>query len=170
MNSQAKNKVLIFIITVLLLTNMAVLVYFLWFKQSPKINRNNFNRDGMAESLKKEVGFNNEQVAQYKQIRDKQWDTMRMKFDDLRKAKDSLFNLIGATDVPDSTLNSAAGKIAERQKALDLQTFNHFRAVRQLCTPDQLPKYDSLVKRMFHRVRGSFRRSDRSKSDSARSK
>lgn len=170
MNSQAKNKVLIFIITILLLTNMAVLVYFLWLKQPPKINRNNFNRDGMAESLKNEVGFSDKQVAQYTQLRDKQWDTMRMRFDDLRKAKDSLFSLVSITDVPDSTLNSVTDKIAERQKALDLQTFIHFKAVRQLCTPDQLPKYDSLVKKMFHRFRGSFHRGDRPRSDSAAGK
>ena len=64
----------IFIIAVLLLTNIAVLAYFLWIKQP---EQNTWRREpkecGIADRLKDSVGFNDEQVAQYEKLKDDQW-------------------------------------------------------------------------------------------------
>ncbi len=160
MNNSVRNKVLIFIIAILLLTNMAILVYFLWLKQPEVVDRENeHRREGLSQTLKKEVGFNDQQVAAYRQLKDQQWKTMKSKFDDLRRAKDSLFYLLSVPDVSDSTVDKAADLIADRQKQLDMQAFNHFKELRKVCTPEQLPKYDTLIQRMFHRMTStSFRK------------
>ena len=153
MNNSVRNKVLIFIIAILLLTNMAILVYFLWLKQPEVVDRENeHKREGLSQMLKKEVGFNDQQVAAYRQLKDQQWKTMKNKFDDLRRAKDSLFYLLSVPGVADSSVQKAADLIAARQKQLDLQAFNHFKELRTVCTPEQLPKYDTLIQRMFHRM------------------
>ena len=166
MSNTSKNKPLIIIIIILLLTNAAILSYFLWLKQPDKPAVPDRNRDRLAESLKNEVGFNDSQVAQYEKIKDAQWDKMKGRFDDLRKAKDSFFHLLSVENADDFTLNNAADSIAYRQKALDLEAFAHFKELRKLCTPDQQPKYDSLVQRMFHRMAGTFMRANSAKPDS----
>lgn len=161
-----RNKNLIFIIAVLLLTNIAVLVYFLWpTKSHSKLSHGKGN--GMTEMLQNEVGFNDQQVAQYLQLRDRQRQTIRPMFDEMRKAKDSLFRLMGNTTVSDSTINRAADAIAQKQRALDLQTFNHFKQVRSLCvSPEQQVKYDSAVLKMFRKMGKPARRGDASKEKS----
>jgi Na+-transporting NADH:ubiquinone oxidoreductase subunit NqrC len=151
MNTTSTNRNLLVIIGVLLLTNIAVLVYFLWLKEPEKASANK-DKNGMSEMLKKDVGFNDQQLAQYKQLKDSQSNTIRPMFDDMRKVKDSLFRLLGTPNVSDSLLNKAADAIAQKQKALELQTFNHFRKLRGLCTAEQQPKYDSMVVRMFRKM------------------
>ncbi|HVZ55224.1 MAG TPA: hypothetical protein VG870_01080 [Chitinophagaceae bacterium] len=162
MNNSARNRVLLFIIGVLVLTNMAILVYFLWIKPAPasQDRTGGRGREGLSETLKREVGFNDQQVAAYRQLKDQQWPVMKTMFEDLRHAKDSLFVLLTVPGVPDSTVRRAADRIAERQRALDMQAFNHFRQLRQVCRPDQLPRFDTLVQRMFRRMTASpFHRS-----------
>jgi hypothetical protein len=146
--STTRNRNLLIIITVLLLTNVAVLVYFLGQKKKEKPPVWN----GVAEMLQNEVGFNEEQTAKYKEMKGKQREKVRPMYDDMRKAKDSLFRLLSFPETSDSVLNKMADEIAQKQKAIDLETFNHFKRVRVLCTPDQLPKYDTMVLQMFRKM------------------
>jgi hypothetical protein len=151
--NNSKNKNLVFIIAVLLLTNIAVLVYFLGFKKHERPLSNSDHRSGvMIEMLEKEVGFDENQMGEYKKLKEKQRETVRPMFDDMRKAKENLFIHIGDSLTNDSLLSSKAETIAARQRALDLQTFDHFKQVRTLCKPDQLEKYDSAVLRMFRKM------------------
>jgi periplasmic protein CpxP/Spy len=163
-----RNKTLVFIIVILLLANIVMLVYFLWLKHPDKSFHGDKNSDRFAEALKKDVGFNEIQVARYKQLKDAKWDKIKLRFDDLQKAKDNFFHLIGVENISDSILNSAADSIAQRQKSLDLQAFSHFKELRKVCTPEQQPKYDSLVQRMFHRMTGSFMHSESKNGDHGR--
>lgn len=154
MNTTSRNKNLIVIIAVLLLTNIAVLAYFLWFNKSQEVHGDNKNRNGngIAEQLEKEVGFNSSQLGEYKTLKERQREVIRPMFDEMRKSKDSLFRLLGTPGVSDSLINSAADGIARQQKKLDIETFHHFQRVRALCKPDQESKYDSLILRMFRKM------------------
>jgi len=159
--SRPGNKNLLIIIAVLLLTNIGVLAYFLWYKKPPEKQEQHDNRgNGIVDQLQKEVGFTTEQLDQYKQMKDKQRETIRPMYDEMRKAKDSLFRLLKEPVISDSVTSKAADRIAERQKMLDLQTFTYFRKIRTLCTPDQLPKYDSLIQGMFSKMNRPQRRPD----------
>lgn len=165
--SNPRNRNLLIIIGVLLLTNIAVLVYFLGEKKPAKsaTSHSEKNRPGIAEMLQKEVGFNDEQTAKYKQLKEKQKETIRPMYDDMRKTKDSLFRLLSYPETNDSLLNKMADAIAQKQKALDLQTFNHFKRVRALCTPEQQSKYDSMVLRMFRKMGKTTRHNESEKTD-----
>lgn len=160
--SRPGNKNLLIIIAVLLLTNIGVLAYFLWYKNpsDKQEQHDNRNSNGIADQLQKEVGFTPEQIAQYKQMKDKQRETIRPMYDEMRKAKDSLFRLLKDSIIYDSVTSKAADQIAERQKMLDMQTFTYFRKVRTICTPEQLPKYDSLIQNMFSKMNRPPRRTD----------
>jgi Spy/CpxP family protein refolding chaperone len=161
MSTPSRNRNLIFIISALLLTNIAVLVYFLWLKHpEAKHGGSEVKKNGMTDKLKEEVGFTNEQVAQYQQLRDEQMTTIHPMFEEMRKAKDSLFRLLSDPNVNDSLVNKATDVIAQKQKILDIQTFNHFKKVRALCTPEQQPKYDSMIQRMFRKMGKPQRRNE----------
>lgn len=152
--SNPRNRNLLIIIGVLLLTNIAVLVYFLGQKKENKSVHNNAknNKSFVAEMLQKEVGFTEEQTAEYKQLKEKQREVIRPMYDDMRNAKDSLFRLLSYPTTSDSVLKAMAEAIAQKQKALDLQTFNYFKTLRTLCTPEQLPKYDSMILPLLRKI------------------
>ena len=163
--STARNRNLLIIIGVLLLTNVAVLVYFLGQKRNSGMEQRERERSTVTEMLQDEVGFNEDQTAKYKELKDKQRERIRPMYDNMRKAKDSLFRLLSYPDTPDSLLNKAAEVIAQRQKELDIETFNHFRRVRTLCTPAQLPQYDSLVLRLLRKMGKPVRHGEAEKTE-----
>lgn len=151
MSSPSKNKNLLVIIAVLLLTNISVLGYFIWYKKD-KPNEPKDNRTSFVDMLKNEVGFSEEQVTQYKLLKDKQSETVRPMYQDMRKMKDSLFQLLSNPSTNDSILNKFTDNIALKQKTIDLQTFHHFKEIRDLCKEGQQVKYDTVVLRMFRRM------------------
>jgi protein CpxP len=154
MSNQSRNRNLIFIIAFLLLTNIGVLAYFLWFKDGGKQHgAEPQKRTGMMEILQSEVDFTPGQIEQYKQLKEKQKAASKPMYDDMRKAKDNLFRLMGDSTVSDSTIKQAAEAIGQQQREIDLQAFSHFKQVRALCTStEQAVKYDSAVLRMFRRM------------------
>jgi periplasmic protein CpxP/Spy len=163
--STSKNKGLIFLIAFLLLTNIAVLAYFLWIKQPHTDNGGGRPKMGIEDKLRDSVGFNEEQIKQYQLLKDQQGEAIKPMFDEMRKAKDSLFRLLSNPGVSDSIINKTSDVIAQKQKALDLQTFNHFKKVRALCTPDQQSKYDSMVVRMFRKMGKPMRKNEQGKDE-----
>ena len=123
------------------------------------------DRGGLTDMLRADVGFNDDQVKQYKELKDAQWNTIRPMFDDMRKAKDSLYRLIGVANVSDSMVKAAASAIGEKQEELDLKAFEHFKKVRTLCTVEQQPKYDSMIVRMFRKMGKQPRKPGENKDD-----
>jgi Spy/CpxP family protein refolding chaperone len=131
-----------------------MLIFFLVLNNPVQKNVHQHDQNGMSDMLQKEVGFTKDQVNSYQALRKDELDTIHALFDQLRKSKMDFYNLIYASEVSDSSLNSAADLIANRQKALDIQMFNHFKMVRNICTPDQLQKFDSTIKKVFIRMTG----------------
>ena len=152
MDSVTKNKSLISIIIFLLITNIAMLVFFLVLNKPPQKAVRARDQNGMSGMLQKEVGFSKDQVDAYLSLRKSQMDTIHVLFDELRQSKMDFYDLIYSSQISDSTLNKAADIIAERQKALDLYMFDHFKKVRNICTPDQLQKFDSTIKKVLIRM------------------
>ena len=163
--STSSNRPLIFIVAVLLLTNIAVLGYFLWYKKPAKPPIENPGKrnggKGIEGPLTTEVGFTEDQLVQYRQMRDEQMKAVRPMMEEIRKAKDSFFSLIGNSNISDSRIDSVAEDIAKKQKAMDLRMFNHFKRIRALCKPDQLAKYDSVVQGMMKKMGGRSPRKDK---------
>ncbi len=152
MNSVTKNKSLVSIIIFLLITNIAMLIFFVVLNKPPQKDVRGHDQNGMSGMLQKEVGFSKDQIDTYQSLRKDQMDTIHVLFDELRKSKMEFYNLIYSSQVADSSLNKAADIIAERQKALDLHMFDHFKKVRNICTPDQLQKFDSTIKKVLIRM------------------
>ena len=154
MNSVTKNKSLVSIIIFLLITNIAMVVFFLVLNKPTQKDSHGRDQNGMTNMLQKEVGFSKDQLDTYQSLRKNHMDTVHVLFDDLRKSKMDFYDLIYTLQVQDSTLQRAANVIAGKQKMLDLHMFNHFKMVRSLCTPDQLQNFDSTIQKVFVRMTG----------------
>jgi periplasmic protein CpxP/Spy len=144
------NKILLFIIAVLLLTNVALLYFKVWNRDERGKGQGG-NKGMLTGVLEKEVGFSKEQLAQYEDIRTKHFESMKPYFDAVRNAKDSLYSLMKLEYVTDSLADAYAERVSERQKQVELKMFRYLKTVEALCTPEQRPKFDSVVKKMVKR-------------------
>lgn len=153
MTPATTSKSLVYIIVFLLITNIVMLVFFLVLNKPVQKNPHR-DQNGMSGMLQKEVGFTKDQLDTYQSLRKRQLDSVHILFDDIRDAKMNFYTLIYAAHIPDSVLNKTADIIAEKQKSLDMHMFNHFKMVRNICTPDQLQKFDSTIKKAFVRMTG----------------
>ncbi len=149
-DSVKKSKALVSIIIFLLITNVAMLVFFLVLNnKNPRPPR---NHDGLSGMLQRDVGFSKQQLDAYESLRKGQLDSVHALFDELKKDKIDFYNMIYSSHADDSSLDSAAEAIAAKQKELELKMFYHFKTVRAICKPDQLPKFDSTLKRVVVRM------------------
>jgi|SRR5690606_6797379 len=150
MQSRSNSKVLVFIIFLLLVTNIAVLGYFLFLgkKKPPK---NNNNKDGFAAVLRKEVGFNEEQVTKFNELKKSHWAEAKTKMEEITNVKNTIFDLTKTQDTVSPLVETLADSIGRLQKQVEINSFKHIVATRKICTADQQSAYDSLMKKIINR-------------------
>jgi periplasmic protein CpxP/Spy len=159
--SQNKSKILLTIIGILLIANIAMVSFFLLKKDGNKYDKQRPDRKTMIASfLKDEIGFSTEQLQQYDTLSTGHRENMKKMFDSLRSSKDKQFKELAAGNFSDSVINSVADRSAVSQKIMELQMFNHLKNVRLLCTPEQLPKFDTLFVKILNRRGGEGRKKD----------
>ncbi len=145
-------KILTIAVIVLLLVNIAMIIFMLNRGKHPHEGKNSRGKgNDPFEVLAKELNMTDEQRATHLKFRDEYFNSVGPLFDSVRTAKQAYFALIKDENVNDSLLNSYANRIAERQLAADKLTFEHFRRVRALYNTDQQKKYDEFVQKMIQR-------------------
>lgn len=152
METIKKYKSLITIIIFLLVTNVAMLIFFMVMSKPVDKRSKNRTENGIYNSLQKDVGFSKDQLDQYQALRTEQHNNVKPLFDEVRKSKEDFYGLLYSGNVSDSLINADADSIAQTQKQLDMQMLNHFKKVRNICTPDQLQKFDSVIKKVVVRM------------------
>jgi protein CpxP len=152
MDTVKKNKSLVSIIIFLLITNLAMLFFFIVLGRQGQRNSHDRDQNGISRALQNDVGFTKQQLDSYQLMRKDHMEKMHALLDELRKAKTDFYSLIYSARSSDSSVSTAAASIAEKQKTLDLRMFEHFRMVRSICTPNQLQKFDSTIKKVIIRM------------------
>jgi len=152
MDTITKNKSLVSIIIFLLITNLAMLFFFLKVNNPAQKSPVGHDQNGISTLLKNDVGFSDEQIEKYQSQRKEHLEKVRHLFDDLRKSKENLYDLLYLPQVPDSVINNAANQIAEKQKNLDMEMFSHFKMYRRICDSNQLQKFDTTIKKVITRL------------------
>ena len=163
MNS-SRTKILLFLIGILLVTNLVLLLFFVWnkgpqekdAKRPPHADRSSMMRGYLKDS----VAFNDQQLTQFDQLREKKKEEMKVLFEDMRQSKLAFYNLLRQPNTPDSVSQAAANIMAEKQKAVDVAFFKYFENVRALCTPEQHAKYDTLMQQIIRRMISPPKRGD----------
>lgn len=146
---------LLVLVAILLLTNIATLSIY-WIKKpghDGDPGRDPGNREKrMGQFMVDQMKFDNTQEASYWKLRDSMIVIQKPVMDSIRSAKKRFFDLLNQPDATDSTLISHSNEIADLQKKLDLATFRHFQNVRAICRPDQLQKFDTIIKEIVNRM------------------
>jgi hypothetical protein len=149
MKQFTQNKFLVLLVAILLIANLALMLYFFVFRQNDGDGRK--QPRPVSDFIQKELGFNAEQKAKFQQLRDQHKEAIMPVMDEMKKLKDSLYNLLQKPGTNDSTAITLANKIGEKQQEWELMIFHHFQKVRAICDSSQLPKFDTLVHQMINR-------------------
>ena len=144
-NERPKNRILILAIIILLLTNIAMLIFLLMHDGRGKKGFHGGREAMINEFLKKDIGFSQTQLHQFDTLSKKQHEQIRPLFDEARKNKEDQLKQLATAGFTDSAISVAAGQSSEKQKAIETNMFRHIREIRTICSSDQLPKFDSLV-------------------------
>ena len=149
----AKTRSLVTIIIFLLVTNVGMLLFFV-FSSKPSVKRvaEHDQSGSLFNSLQNEVGFSADQLDRYQLLRKQQREVVKPLFGELRTAKKDFYDLLYTTTSSDSLITADADSIAQKQKKLDLHVFGYFKKIRNICTPDQLQKFDSTINKVVIRM------------------
>ena len=162
-NTQNKSKIFVAIIIMLMIANIVLVSLFLMKKDPGRRDKHEDRKAMIANFLKNEIGFSTAQLQQYDTLSNNHRDHIKKMFDSLRSSKDKQFKQLAAGNFTDSVMNAVADQSAISQKTMELQMFNHLKNVRQLCTPDQLPRFDSLFPKVLNRRGGEGRKKEAEK-------
>jgi protein CpxP len=164
MTKSPRQKWLLLLVIILLLTNITTLSIF-WFVKPKKPAGP--ERQRMGTWIVNELKFDKDQEATYWKLRDSLVSQQKPIMDSMRAAKKRFYEQLNNPNVSDSTLEINSNKTLALQKRLDFLTFQHFQQVRTLCRPEQLPKLDTVVKEIINRMTSSRRPSSNRQQDSA---
>ncbi len=169
-NKQNRSKVFLTIIGILLVANIALVSFLLLKKDKPKHDKQRPDKKTIiAHFLKTEIGFDTVQLKQYDTMSDRHKENMKKMMDSLRPPKEKQFKDLAAANFSDSVMNLAATQSAATQMTIELQMFNHMKKIRSLCTPAQLPKFDSTFGKVLTRRSIEGRKKEEGKAKESRS-
>jgi glycerophosphoryl diester phosphodiesterase len=146
MKNLVKNKITGWLVAILIIANIATLVFF-WIGHF-RNQRNNSPKEFLANKLH----FSNNQKNIYFNLAKEHNETARGIRKEIKLNKEAFFNLLKSDYVSDSAKAKAALEISLSIKSLDILTFEHFEKVRAICTPLQKKIFDDLVQKMVNSV------------------
>ena len=142
----AKNKVIAWLIALLIIANVATLV-FSWVGRF-KHQRDNSPREFLAAKL----NFSESQKNAYFELAKNHNENANKIRGQIKIDKENLFQLLKTEQIVNTIKNNAALKVSLSIQSLDILTFDHFKKVRALCTEEQKPKFDELIQKMVNSV------------------
>jgi Spy/CpxP family protein refolding chaperone len=146
------NKILSIAVVLLLLVNIALVVFMVKGKK-----RAPHRKEGKEpfEMMVKELEMTEQQQTDYKAQKDEHFKSLRPVIDSLRSARTAYFDLVKDPVVNDSLAEKYNRIILDQQATINKMTLAHFRSVRNIFTPAQQPKFDEFIKKMVQRKRDS---------------
>jgi protein CpxP len=141
MNAPSKNKLLTWLVFLLLVANAATIATF-WLNRAkhpppPKGTPSDF--------LVKELGFDNKQQELFFKLVKEHQEAAGQIRKKIKESKDAFFDLLKQPGLADSVKKKAAEAVSRNTEQLDLLTLDHFQKVRALCNSRQQEKFDSII-------------------------
>ena len=143
MKAITSNKWVLLLVVTLVITNLVLA--FIAFSQKKSTRSDN--------SFKTQVGLSEEQAKIFEEKKKNYFALMKPQWEKVAELKDSLYRHLGDERVPDSLIASYVDKWHAINRHSDIKLFLHFREMRAHCTPEQLPRFDSVVTKMVTRRR-----------------
>ena len=142
----SKSKLLVRAVIVLLILNFMAIGIFLWRGMSrPHMPPHRGARE-VAEILKNELKLTDQQADQISDLRRSYFKKEAEVLKSLRAGRDSMNAQMFNKDTDEEMVVSIAKRISENEYRMEMLRFEQARALKQLCTPDQLLKFEGLLK------------------------
>lgn len=151
MTRPARQKWLLVLVGILLVTNIITLAILWSTKKSDKDNARQ-QRPRMGQFIVDQMKFDSVQEKAYWIMRDSMVNNQRPVWDSIRAARKRFYDLVNQQITNDSLLQARAEEITGHQQKLDLITLHHFQNVRTLCRPDQVQKFDTVIQEIVNRM------------------
>ena len=149
MINNSKNNLLTWLVILLIAANVVAIGLFLSGRNRPPEERGT-----PGHFLVHELGLNTDQQTKLKTLADKHHEASQKIRGEIKDARDHFFELIKQPNVDDSTKNKASAVVAAKLQELELLTFDHFRQVRLICTPEQQKKFDEVLNEVIRMIGG----------------
>ncbi len=98
-----------------------------------------------GDFIVKELNLNTDQLQKFNALRRTHYQEMRRLDHEMRGLKDQLFNGIGQEDFTPQKLDSITTLIAALSKQRESNMYHHFKAVSEVCTPEQRIKLNHII-------------------------
>jgi hypothetical protein len=143
MKAITSNKWILLLVVFLVLTNLALVIFaFSGSKVSGRKEQNNY--------VKTALHLTDEQDQFFKKQKEEYFATMKPRWEEVTKLKDSLYQHLGDENISDSLINYYTDKWSEKSRASDILMFKHFRSLRSHCTQEQQAIFDTLIPKMVN--------------------
>ncbi len=144
-----QKKLLIRIIILLIALNLLSLGAFLWKNCSqshPPENCKKIERGDVSGVLKKELNLNENQFIQVTKLRNLYFQKENIISEAVRSARDSMNQLMYSSKNHEALIVDLAQKVAEKEFQMEMLRFEQAKALKTICTPEQMEKFERLVK------------------------
>ena len=135
---------LVLLIAALAIANIALLAT-IWLRQKEPSNALPAIKEGQGDArsiLVRELQMDSLQTRRFDTLRQVHFSQMKSLREEMRGAKDALFESLHG---PATDAEAAAQWIGVLQAKMDLNTYQHFAALRQMLRPDQQDRFDRVI-------------------------
>lgn len=146
-----KQSITILLVVLLLLVNLGTMAFF-WMvpqgereKRSPAPDR---RRAEVVEFFNKELQLTEEQQEEFRELRADFFERSRDIRREIRAARRGFYEHI--TNNNEEEAEGRAALIARKQKELEMNTFYHFRELRNRLNEEQQERFDEVMKEMLN--------------------
>ena len=151
----AQNKLLTRGIIIVVLLNMSIIGIFLWkeFHHGPLLFPDNKDYHDVAGILKRELDLTEQQAEQFKSIRADFFEKEKSLTQTIRNERDSMNMLMYNAKTDTAMVRSLAKEVSENEYQMELLRIAQAQQLKSVCTPEQLNKFERLVKEIRDYVR-----------------
>lgn len=145
-----QRKILITALVVLGLCNLLLVAVNLaligFFGMGKKQERKEQDKAKIAQVLKEKLGLNDNQTAQFQNIRDGFFQKEEAISAVIKNCRDSMNSQMYSRNANDSSLKKLAETVAAKELEMEMLRIEQARQIRAICTPEQLDKFNTLVR------------------------
>jgi len=119
------------------------------------------HKDRVTRYLVKNLDFNEQQSEELKALTQEHRNQIRPVFEEIRDKRRELLNELTSAEPDTVTLNKLTAEVGQLVSHQERLTYQHFKDIRSLCTPEQLDNYDQVMTKLMRYMSPKFGPSDR---------
>jgi protein CpxP len=150
-----KNRWAFISIVILIILNIFTLTL-LWiyhFRQPNRLQPPFDRRAARVERfLEKELKLSPEQAEEFNKLRRQHFEASIAVMNEVRQLKEKMMNEVFSQTPDSATVKNLANQIGGKEAEREWLLYEHFRELRNVCTPEQRVKLEDIFRKIFERM------------------